>query len=73
MRTGRSTRRNRRATHRAVFQNDIDFDSRIAAAVENFTADDVDDGCHVRLLKRADSGFGQLLQHGSGAEKANKT
>ena len=73
MRAGRCPRRHRGAAHRSIFQHDVDFDGRVAATVENFAANDVDDGCHVRLLKRADSGFGQLLQHGSGAEKANKT
>ena len=36
------------AAERAVFQSDIDFDGRIAAAVEDFAADDVDDGGHAR-------------------------
>ena len=34
------------AAARAVFQHDIDLHGRIAAAVENFPADDVDDGGH---------------------------
>ena len=36
------------AAHGAVFEHDVDFDGRIAAAVENLAADDVDDGGHVR-------------------------
>src|SRR5439155_2223519 len=46
MGAGRGTRRHRGAPARAVRQQDFDFDSRIAATVEDFTADDVGDGCH---------------------------
>jgi len=49
MRAGRSTRRNGRTAHAAVFEIDIDLDGRIAAAVENFAADNVGDGSHGSL------------------------
>ena len=52
MRAGGGARRHRGAAHRAVFQHHIDFDRGIAAAVENFAADDVDDGGHGSLLER---------------------
>ena len=43
---GRSARWNRRSAHRAVFQHDIHFDGRIAAAIQDLTSDDVHDGGH---------------------------
>ena len=46
MRAGRGAGRHRGAAHRAVFQHDVDLDGRVAAAVEDFAADDVDDGGH---------------------------
>ncbi len=46
MGAGRGAGRNRGAPERAVLQDDIDFDGRIAAAVENFTGNDIDDGGH---------------------------
>ena len=46
MRAGGGARRHRRAADRAVFQHHIDLDRGIAAAIENFAADDVDDGGH---------------------------
>ena len=46
VRPGRSARRHAGAPARAVFQDHVDFDGGIAAAVENFAADDVDDGSH---------------------------
>ena len=46
MRPGRGARRHAGAAARAVFEHDIDLHGRIAAAVENFPADDVDDGGH---------------------------
>ena len=46
MRAGGGARRHRRAAHRAVLQHHVDLDGGIAAAVENFAADDVDDGGH---------------------------
>src|SRR6185437_8926437 len=36
----------RGAAARAVFEHDVDLDGRIAAAVEDFAADDVGDGGH---------------------------
>ena len=48
MRAGGGAGRNRGAAHRAVLQHDVDFDGRVAAAVQNLAADDVDDGGHVR-------------------------
>ena len=42
----RRARRHRGAPEAAALQFDIDFDRGIAAAVENFARDDVDDGCH---------------------------
>ena len=49
MRAGGSARRHRRAAQRAVLQHHIDLDGGIAAAIENFAADDVDDGGHGSL------------------------
>ena len=46
MRPGRGARRDAGAAARAVFEHDIDLHGRIAAAIENFPADDVDDGGH---------------------------
>jgi len=46
---GRGARRDGRAAHAAVFEIDVDLDGRIAAAVQNFTADDVGDCSHERL------------------------
>ena len=48
VRAGRGARRHRGAAERAVLQHDVDLDGRIAAAVEDFAADDVDDGGHGR-------------------------
>ena len=47
MRAGRSAGRHGGAAEGAILKPDIDFDRRIAAAVENFAAGDVDDGGHV--------------------------
>ena len=57
-------RRHRRAAHGAILQHDVDLDRRVAAAVEDFAADDVDDGGHGRYLMscRPRTGMG-----GSGA------
>ena len=49
----------RGAAERAVLQDDVDFDGRIAAAVEDFAADDVGDGGHEGCSRR---GLGGLLQ-----------
>ncbi len=46
VRAGRGAARHRGAAHRAVLQHHIDLDGRVAAAVEDFAADDVDDGGH---------------------------
>src|SRR5690606_6706639 len=48
---GRGPGRNRRATLRTILQHDIDLDGRIAPAVENFAANDIDDGGHESLLQ----------------------
>ena len=46
VRPGRGARRHRSAAARAVLEHDVDLDGRVAAAVEDFAADDVDDGGH---------------------------
>ena len=46
MRAGGGTRRHRGAADRAIFQHHIDFNCGIAPAIENFAANDVDDGGH---------------------------
>ena len=46
VRAGRGARRHGGAAERAVLQHDVDLDGRIAAAIEDFAADDVDDGGH---------------------------
>ncbi|MCY1298882.1 hypothetical protein D9M70_483890 [compost metagenome] len=46
MRTGRGARRDRRTAEASVFQVHVDLDGRVAAAVQNFSADDVDDCSH---------------------------
>ncbi len=54
VRPGRGARRHRGAALRPVLEHDIDLDGRIAAAVEDFAADDVDDcghGCSRRILE----------------------
>ena len=48
-RAGRSARRNRGSSHRAVFQHDIHLDRWIAAAIQDFAPDDVHDRSHFRL------------------------
>ncbi len=47
MRAGGGARRNGGTADRAVFQHHIDFNGGIAPAIENFAANDVDDGGHV--------------------------
>ena len=47
MRAGGGAGRHRGAPEGAVFQHHVDLHGRIAAAVENFTSDDVNDGGHV--------------------------
>ena len=49
-----SARGNGGAAQRTVFQHHIDLNGRIAAAVQNFAADDVDDGGHVHPLRAWD-------------------
>ena len=44
---GRSARGNRRRCDNAAFKPNFRFNGRIAAAVENLTADDIDNGAHV--------------------------
>lgn len=51
MRARGSARRNGCAAHRTVFQHHIDLNGRIATAVQNFAADDVDDCGHVRPFR----------------------
>src|SRR5262249_55058204 len=46
MRAGRGARRHGGATARSVLQDDVDLDGRVAAAVEDLAADDVNDGGH---------------------------
>ena len=70
MRAGGGTRGHRRPSQRAILQHDIDLDRRIAAAIENFAADDVDDGGHGSLLERWNGWLALLLQQAMGPEKA---
>src|SRR6185437_13802216 len=72
MRTGRGTRRHRCPSQRAILQHDIDFDRRIAAAIENFAADDVDDGGHGSLLERWNGWLALLLQQAITASHYSK-
>src|SRR6478735_1812834 len=58
MRAGRGARRHRRAAHRTILQHDIDLDGGVAAAVQDFAADDVDDGGHDCLFGRWDRAVG---------------
>ena len=46
MSAGGGARRNCGAAKRAVFQEYVDLNGRVAAAVENLTADDIDNGGH---------------------------
>ena len=62
MRAGRSAGRHGGAAARAVVQHDIDLDGRVAAAVEDFAADDVDDGGHACGSRRSDAGLLQDRQ-----------
>ena len=45
-RTGRRAGRHRRAAHHARLQQHIAFDGRIAARIDNFTADNINDSTH---------------------------
>ena len=44
--TGRGARGHRRPAHRAILEQDVDLDRRVAPAVENLAADDVNDHRH---------------------------
>ena len=46
VRAGRCARRDGGASEAAIFQQDVDLHSRIAAAVEDFASVQVDNGCH---------------------------
>ena len=46
MRAGRGARRDRGAAERPVLQGDVDFDRRIAAAIQNFAGGNIDNGGH---------------------------
>ena len=71
MRAGGGARGHGRAADRAVFQHDIDLNRGIAAAVENFAADDVDDGGHGCLFRECWElkWLALLLQQGFGSGK----
>ena len=56
VRPGRGAGRHGGAAARAVLQHDVDLDGRIAAAVEDFAADDVDDGGHGMVLPGVSAG-----------------
>ncbi len=47
---GRGAGRHGRATLRAVLEDHVHLDGRVAAAVQDLAADDVDDGGHGRFL-----------------------
>jgi hypothetical protein len=51
VRSGRSTRGNRSPAHRPILEDDIDLDRRVAAAVQYFPSNDVDDRGHGPLVK----------------------
>jgi 7-cyano-7-deazaguanine reductase len=64
VRSGRSAGRHAGTATRAVGKDDVDLDGRVAAAIENFPADNVDDGSHAgsRLnLAAASTGSARLL------------
>src|SRR6478736_5309164 len=46
MGTGRGAGRDRRAAACAVFQNDVHFHGGVAAAIENFAANNIENGGH---------------------------
>ena len=48
---GGGARRDRRPAHGPVLEHDVDLDRRVAAAVEDLAADDVDDGGHGHYLE----------------------
>ena len=57
VRAGRGARGHRGAALAAVLQHHVDLHGRVAAAVEDLAADDVDDGGHGGSL---DNGFDQV-------------
>ena len=70
MRAGRGARRHGGAADRAVLQHDVDLDGGIAAAVEDFAADDVDDGGHEGLFGNVGmGGWRRFYRNASKAEK----
>ena len=58
VRAGRGARRHRRAALRAVLEHHVHLDRRVAAAIQDLAADDVDDGGHGDCLLRAGCGRG---------------
>ena len=56
VRAGRGAGRHRCAALGAVLEHDVDLDGRIAAAIENFAADDVDNGGHGLACSRLEHG-----------------
>ena len=46
---------------RAIFQHDVDLDSGVAAAIEDFASDDVDDGGHEGLFSGNKGGSSRVL------------
>src|SRR6185437_3611070 len=52
VRAGRGAGRNRGTAEAAVLQNDVDFNRRISAGVEDFAADDIDNSGHRRVQVR---------------------
>ena len=51
MLSGRRARGHGGAAHRAGLEQHVAFDGRVAAAVEDLSADDVNDGTHSGLLQ----------------------
>ena len=67
VRAGRGAGRHGGAAEGAVLQRHVDLDGRIAAAVENLAADDVDDGGHPRS-----KGFRRLPRRSRRERKARR-
>ena len=70
MRAGGGAGGHRGAADRAVLQHHIDLDGGIAAAIENFAADDVDDGGHESLFGDLAGSVGAASTAMHEAEKA---
>ncbi len=51
VRSRRGARGHRGAAHSPVLEHDVDLDGRVAPAIEDLAADDVDDGSHGHYLK----------------------